>query len=219
MKNVASVIDHTLLMPDATSEQIKTLCAEAMDYGFASVCVSPCRVRLCASLLAGSGVMVCTVVGFPSGAATPACKAFEAAEAVRNGADEVDMVLNIGALKDREYDLVEADIRGVVEACGGKTVKVILETCLLTDEEKVRACLLARKAGAHFVKTSTGFSSGGATREDVRLLRATVGDTMRIKASGGIRSYQAAIAMLDAGADRLGCSSSISIVKTEEDYA
>lgn len=206
-------IDHTLLKADATKEQITKLCNEAKEHDFASVCVNTSYVPLCADLLKGSDVKVCCVVGFPLGAMDSASKAFEAKTAVNNGANEVDMVINIGALKDKDYDYVTKDIEAVVNASKPAIVKVIIETCLLTDEEKVEACKCAMKANAEFVKTSTGFSSAGATLQDVALMRKTVGTVCKVKAAGGIRSYEDAIKMIDAGADRLGCSAGIKIVE------
>lgn len=209
---LAKTIDHTLLKAVGTEVQVKELCAEAKANGFASVCVNPYFVPLCAKELAGSDVMVCTVIGFPLGANQSETKAFEAALAVKQGAHEVDMVINVGAMKSGDFTTVENDIRAVVKAAGKATVKVIIETCYLTDAEKVKACELAKAAGAHFVKTSTGFGTAGATVEDIKLMRATVGSALQVKASGGVRSYADAIAMLDAGADRIGASSGISIV-------
>ena len=209
-------IDHTLLKQDATEEQIDRLLSEAKDYDFASVCVNPCWVAHAKSgLAADTEVKVCTVVGFPLGATTSAVKAFETKEAIQNGADEIDMVINVGAIKSGNADLVESDIRAVVEASGDKLVKVIIETCLLTDEEKVLACQLAQKAGADFVKTSTGFSTGGATLPDVKLMRQTVGPEMGVKAAGGARSYADAVAFVEAGATRIGTSSGVAILKGE----
>ncbi|BDG46466.1 MULTISPECIES: deoxyribose-phosphate aldolase [Parageobacillus] len=211
--NMAKMIDHTLLKADTTKAQIVKLCEEAKQYGFASVCVNPTWVATAAELLKGTDVKVCTVIGFPLGANTPETKAFEAKNAIENGAAEVDMVINIGALKDGNDDLVERDIRAVVEAAKGKAlVKVIIETCLLTEEEKVRACQLAVKAGADYVKTSTGFSTGGATTEDVALMRKTVGPNIGVKASGGVRDIKSAMAMIEAGATRIGTSSGVAIV-------
>ena len=206
-------IDHTLLKADATKEQITKLCNEAKEHNFASVCVNTCYVPLCKELLKDSDVKVCCVVGFPLGAMDSASKAFEAKTAVSNGAGEVDMVINIGALKDKDYDYVTKDIEAVVNAAKPSIVKVIIETCLLTDEEKVEACKCAMKANAEFVKTSTGFSTSGATLQDVALMRKTVGTVCKVKAAGGIRSYEDAIKMIDAGADRLGCSAGIKIVE------
>ena len=208
-------IDHTLLKQDATVEQINRLLSEAKDYDFASVCVNPCWVAHAKSGLETTDVKVCTVVGFPLGATTSAVKSFETKEAIQNGADEIDMVINVGALKSGYVDLVESDIRAVVEASGDKLVKVIIETCLLTDEEKVLACQLAQKAGADFVKTSTGFSTGGATLPDVQLMRQTVGADMGVKAAGGARSYADAVAFVEAGATRIGTSSGVAILKGE----
>ena len=214
--SIAKCIDHTVLKPQTTEAAVRKLCAEAAQYGFASVCVNPCWVALCADLLKYSEVDVCTVIGFPLGANTSAVKAFEAAEAIRQGATEVDMVLNVGALKDGNADLVRADIAAVVEAARGKAlVKVILETCLLTDEEKRIACRLAKEAGADYVKTSTGFSTGGATEADIALMRAEVGPEMGVKASGGIRDYATAQAMIRAGASRIGASAGVQIVAEE----
>lgn len=205
-------IDHTILNPDATKNEVIKVIDEAKIYDFASVCLEPCWVTLAAERLADSEVKVCTVIGFPLGANTKTVKAFEAKEAVENGADEVDMVLNIGALKSGEYDLVLEDMKAVREAAKDAVVKVILETCLLTDEEKKKACALAKEAGMDFVKTSTGFSTAGATTEDVKLMREAVGDAMGVKASGGIRDRETAEAMIAAGASRIGASKSIAIV-------
>jgi deoxyribose-phosphate aldolase len=213
-KEVARMIDHTLLKAETTKEQIKVLCEEAKEYGFASVCVNPTWVKYAAELLQGSDVKVCTVIGFPLGANTPETKAFETKNAIENGATEVDMVINIGALKDGDDELVERDIKAVVEAAKGKALtKVIIETCLLTEEEKVRACELSVKAGADYVKTSTGFSTGGATVEDVALMRKTVGPNIGVKASGGVRNTEDAQKMIEAGATRIGASAGVSIVK------
>lgn len=205
-------IDHTILNPDATKDEVIKVIDEAKAYNFASVCLEPCWVTLAAERLADSEVKVCTVIGFPLGANTKTVKAFEAKEAVENGADEVDMVLNIGALKSGEYDLVLEDMKAVREAAKDAVVKVILETCLLTDEEKKKACALAKEAGMDFVKTSTGFSTAGATTDDVKLMREAVGDAMGVKASGGIRDRGTAEAMIAAGASRIGASKSIAIV-------
>ncbi len=210
--SIAKTIDHTILKAIATERQVRELCAEAKANGFASVCVNPCWVPLCAKELHGAKVLVCTVIGFPLGANATEIKAAEAELAVRQGADEVDMVINLGAAKAGDWKTVEEDIRQVVKAAGMAVVKVIIETCYLTDAEKVKSCEAAVKAGAHFVKTSTGFGTGGATADDVRLMRQTVGDRLKVKASGGIRSYHDAIQMLDAGADRLGASSGVVIV-------
>ena len=205
-------IDHTLLKPEATKEQITKLCEEARQYDFASVCVNTCYVPLAKQLLAGSDVKVCCVVGFPLGAMDTVSKAFEAKTAVENGAQEVDMVINIGALKDKDYDYVTKDIAAVVEASRPAIVKVIIEACLLTDEEKVEACKCSMNAKAEFVKTSTGFSTHGATPEDVALMKKTVGDVCKVKAAGGVRSYDDAMKMIEAGADRLGCSAGIKVM-------
>lgn len=210
--NLGKTIDHTALKAIVTEQQVRELCAEARANNFASVCVNPCWVNLCAKELSGTKVMVCTVVGFPLGANTSSIKAEEAALAVKQGAHEVDMVINLGAAKAGDWKHVEEDIRAVVKASGKATVKVIIETCYLTDAEKVKACEASEKAGAHFVKTSTGFGTGGATAEDIQLMKKTVGDRLKIKASGGIRSYHDAIKMLEAGADRIGASSSVTIV-------
>ncbi|HFU4054445.1 TPA: deoxyribose-phosphate aldolase [Streptococcus suis] len=209
-------IDHTILKPETSKEQVAQILAEAKEYDFASVCVNPTWVAYAAQELKDSDVKVCTVIGFPLGANTPALKAFETKDAIENGADEIDMVINIGALKDKNYDLVLEDIKAVVDASGDKLVKVIIETCLLTDEEKVKACELSKEAGADFVKTSTGFSTGGATVEDVALMRKTVGPDMGVKASGGARSYEDAIAFIEAGATRIGASSGVAIMKGEK---
>lgn len=221
-QNVAGLIDHTLLKADATKEQIKVLCEEAREYNFASVCVNPTWVKYAGELLHGSEVKVCTVIGFPLGASTPETKAFETKDAICNGAHEVDMVINIGALKDKDDELVERDIRAVVAAATGKALsKVIIETSLLTEEEKVRACELAVKAGTDFVKTSTGFSTGGATVEDVALMRKTVGSNIGVKASGGVRNTSDAEKIVEAGASRIGASAGVSIVKgltADSDY-
>ena len=206
-------IDHTLLKPEATKEQITKLCQEARQYDFASVCVNTCYVPLAKQLLAGSDVKVCCVVGFPLGAMDTVSKAFEAKTAVANGAQEVDMVINIGALKDKDYDYVTKDIAAVVEASKPAIVKVIIEACLLTDEEKVEACKCSMNAKAEFVKTSTGFSTHGATPEDVALMKKTVGNVCKVKAAGGVRSYDDAMKMIEAGADRLGCSAGIKVME------
>ncbi|CYV33887.1 TPA: deoxyribose-phosphate aldolase [Streptococcus suis] len=205
-------IDHTILKPETTQEQVEKILAEAKEYDFASVCVNPTWVTLAAESLKDSDVKVCTVIGFPLGANTPAVKAFETKDAISNGADEIDMVINIGALKTGNYDLVLEDIKAVVAASGDKLVKVIIEACLLTDDEKVKACQLSQEAGADYVKTSTGFSTGGATVADVALMRKTVGPDMGVKASGGARSYEDAIAFIEAGASRIGASSGVAIM-------
>ena len=213
---LAALIDHTMLKPDATREEIEQLCHEARQFCFASVCVNPNWVPLCASVLRGSGVKVCTVIGFPFGAHLPDVKAYEARRAVEQGADEVDMVINIGALKSKDYALVEQDMRGVAQAVGKNTVvKVILETALLSRDEKIMGSSLAKAAGADFVKTSTGFAGGGATVEDVRLMRETVGPEIGVKASGGIRTPEDVKKMVEAGATRIGASASVKIVRGE----
>ena len=211
--DLAKYFDHTLLKPDATEEQIRKLCSEAAYYGFASVCVNPDFVPLSRQLLEGSGVKVCTVIGFPLGANESKVKAYEAAYAVGEGADEVDMVINISAAKGHRYGEVEKDIRMVREAVPGATLKVILETCLLTDEEIVECCLAAKRAKADFVKTSTGFSKQGATVHAVELMRKTVGPEMGVKASGGVHTKEEALSMIEAGANRIGASASVSIMK------
>ena len=208
-------IDHTILKPNATSDQIIKLCEEAVANDFASVCINPCWIPTAKAALAGSDVKLCVVVGFPLGAMTTEAKVFETKDAIEKGAQEVDMVINVGALKSGNADLVESDIRAVVEASGDKLVKVIIEACLLTDEEKVQACQLAQKAGADFVKTSTGFSTGGATLPDVKLMRQTVGPDMGVKAAGGARSYADAVAFVEAGATRIGTSAGVAILKGE----
>ncbi|WP_425348918.1 deoxyribose-phosphate aldolase [Halalkalibacter urbisdiaboli] len=215
---IASYIDHTALKPETTKEQIITLCKEAKEYQFASVCVNPTWVKLAAELLSDQeAVKVCTVIGFPLGASSSEVKAFETKHAIDEGATEVDMVINIGALKDQNFELVEQDIRAVVEAAKGKALtKVIIETSLLTDNEKKHACELAVKAGADFVKTSTGFSTGGATVEDIRLMRKVVGPELGVKASGGVRDLKGAKEMIEAGATRIGASAGVSIVKGEQ---
>lgn len=216
MKNYNAMIDHTVLKADAKKEAITTLCKEAIEYHFASVCVNPTWVNYCAKQLKGSEVKVCTVIGFPLGANTSATKGFETSDAIKNGANEIDMVINVGAMKDGNYDLVQSDIEAVVKAANGILVKVILETCLLTKEEIKQACLLAKKAKADFVKTSTGFSSGGATVEDVALMKETVGDTMKVKASGGVRTYEDMVNVVNAGASRIGTSAGCKLVNQED---
>ena len=213
--NIAQMIDHTLLKPDATPQQIAQICAEAREYGFAAVCVNPVHVAQAVALLSGSATLVCSVAGFPLGATSTAVKVFETRQAIADGAREIDVVISIGHLKYGDNDHVLHDIRSVVEAAhtGGAICKVIIETALLTDEEKRRACLLAVEASADFVKTSTGFASGGATVEDVTLIRAVVGDRARIKAAGGIRTLADAHAMIAAGAARIGTSSGVAIVR------
>lgn len=213
MENINRLIDHTLLKPDAKQEEIEKLCAEAIKYHFMSVCVNPCNVNLCAKLLRGSDVKVCTVIGFPLGANISKTKIEETKYCLENGASEIDMVINIGRLKDKDYDYVENEIREIKNVCKDNILKVILETCLLSDEEIVKACQLSQNAGADFVKTSTGFSKGGATTHAVKLMRETVKDALGVKASGGIHSYEEALAMVEAGANRIGASSGIKIVE------
>lgn len=215
LSNLAGYIDHTLLKPEATVAEIDELCAEALRHRFASVCVNGVWVQRCAEILAGSGVLVCTVVGFPLGACAPEVKAYEARRAIEDGACEIDMVQNVGALKSGDDEFCRRDIAGVAEICHklGAKLKVILETCLLTDEEKVRACENAKRAGADFVKTSTGFNKGGATVEDVALMRRAVGPALGVKASGGVRDAETARRMIEAGATRIGASASVEIVR------
>ncbi|MBC2457489.1 deoxyribose-phosphate aldolase [Clostridium beijerinckii] len=211
--DIAKYIDHTILKPEATVEDVKKLCKEAKEYNFASVCVNGCYAKLVSTELMGTDVKTCVVVGFPLGAMTKEAKAFETNQAIENGATEIDMVINVGALKDKNYILLKEDIEAVVNAAKGKAlVKVIIETCLLSDEEKVKACEIAKEAKADFVKTSTGFSTGGATKEDIALMRKTVGPDLGVKASGGVRDFKAAMEMINAGASRVGASASISIV-------
>lgn len=207
------LIDHTLLKPDATKEEIRKLCSEAKENDFASVCVNPSWVRFCAEELKDSRVNVCTVIGFPLGATSTQSKVFESAMALADGADELDMVINIGKLKDKEYDFVRDEIKALKDVCGKHILKVIIETCLLTDEEKVKACELSKEAGADFVKTSTGFSKGGATVHDVALMRKTVGKEMGVKASGGVKNKDDMNAMVEAGATRIGTSHGLELVK------
>jgi deoxyribose-phosphate aldolase len=214
---LAGMIDHTLLKPEATKDQVTELCAEAKKYGFASVCINPSYVPLCAKLLRDTAVKVCTVIGFPLGATSTSSKAFEADQACRDGARELDMVINVGMLKSGMYEYVENDIFAVV-ATGrryGALVKVILETGLLSDEEKIKGCMLAKRSGADFVKTSTGFAKGGATVGDIALMRKVVGSAMGVKASGGVRTREDALAMVASGADRIGASASVKIISTE----
>lgn len=211
---LSKFIDHTVLKAETSEKAVEKVCKEALEYKFASVCINPCNVKLASKLLEGSEVKVCTVIGFPLGANTSKVKAFETEDAIANGAHEVDMVINIGKLKDKDYDYVREDIKAVVNAAKGKALtKVIIETCLLTDEEKVKACELAKEAGADFVKTSTGFSTGGATPADIKLMRETVGPDMGVKASGGVRNIDDAEAVIKNGATRIGASSSIDIVE------
>ncbi len=217
--SMGHMIDHTLLKPDATQDEIARLCYEASKFEFASVCVNPSHVKLCTDLLKGSQVLICTVVGFPLGATSTESKVFEAQKAIHDGATEVDMVINVGALKSRDYESVERDVASVANAChaGGAILKVIIEAALLTDEEKVAACQIAKVAGADFVKTSTGFGPGGATAEDVALMRRVVGPKMGVKAAGGIRTYDDARRMIAAGASRIGASASVKIIQGAEE--
>ena len=214
---INKLIDHTLLKADATDAEVTQVLAEALKYDFASVCIQPCHVSYAAQYLKGSDVKVCTVIGFPLGANTSAVKAFETADAIQNGADEIDMVINIGALKDGQDETVLNDIVAVVQAAQDKTVKVILETCLLSEEEIVKACQLCMQAKADFVKTSTGFSTGGATIENVRIMKAAIDDTMQVKAAGGIRTYEDLLKMVEAGASRIGTSAGCSIMQKKGD--
>jgi deoxyribose-phosphate aldolase len=212
-QQLASMIDHSLLRPNATLEELKRVCREAVEYRFKDICINPIFVAHAVKMLKGSEVLVCSVVGFPFGTHSPSAKTFETEEVIRLGAREVDMVIRVGALKDERNQDVVTDIRTVVDAARGCPVKVILETCYLTEEEKVRACRLVMEAGAAFVKTSTGFASGGATIEDVRLMRNTVGKDFGVKAAGGIKTLEDALKMIEAGANRLGMSSSVAIMK------
>lgn len=211
--NYNKMIDHTVLKADTPLETIKRICDEAMEYGFASVCINPCHVAYCADYLKDSDVNVCTVIGFPLGANTSAVKAFETKDAIANGADEIDMVMNIGALKDKNYDLVRDDVKVVVEAANGTLVKVILETCLLTEDEIKKACELCVEAKADYVKTSTGFSTRGATIEDVRIMKEAVHGKAKVKAAGGVRTPEDMVKIVAAGADRIGTSAGCSLVK------
>lgn len=209
------MIDHTLLKPEATAQDVKKLCGEAKEYGFASVCVNPCHIALAALELKGSGITPCSVVGFPLGAGLGESKEYEAQRLIDLGAKELDMVINIGSAKAGDWNAVQRDIEAVVETAKGRAlVKVIIETCLLTNDEKIKACKAAQKAGAGFVKTSTGFSNGGAAAQDVQLMRRTVGEAMGVKASGGIRDLKTALIMVKAGATRLGTSAGVEIAKT-----
>ena len=211
--NYNKMIDHTVLKADTPLETVKRICDEAMEYGFASVCINPCHVAYCADYLKDSDVNVCTVIGFPLGANTSAVKAFETKDAIANGADEIDMVMNIGALKDKNYDLVRDDVKAVVEAANGTLVKVILETCLLTEDEIKKACELCVEAKADCVKTSTGFSTRGATIEDVRIMKEAVHGKAKVKAAGGVRTPEDMVKIVAAGADRIGTSAGCSLVK------
>jgi len=213
--DLAGLIDHTILKPDATADQVRRVCEEAIAQRFFSVCVNPVFVPLVARALAGHPVATCSVIGFPFGATATASKVFEAAWAVGEGAGEIDMVIHVGALKAGEHDAVRADIAAVKRACDTALLKVIIETCLLTDEEKRIACRLSQEAGADYVKTSTGFGGGGATAADVALMRAVVGDALGVKASGGVRDYKTALAMVQAGASRIGASASVAIVTAQ----
>lgn len=206
--------DHTILKANATEKEIINLCEEAKKYNFASVCVNPCFIKTCVDVLKGSDVDVCTVVGFPLGSMTTQSKLFETEDALKNGATEIDMVINIGKLKDKQYDYVKNEIEVLKKACGDKILKVIIETCLLTDDEKIKACELSKEAGADFVKTSTGMSTVGATKEDIMLMRKTVGKDLGVKASGGIRDLVSANIMIEAGANRIGCSSTVNIMES-----
>lgn len=215
--NLAKYIDHTVLKADTPRDAVLKVCKEARDNGFFSVCVNPYYVPLVKSELNGTDVKVCSVIGFPLGANTSVIKALEAKQSIADGADEIDMVINVSALKNGDLDVVESDIRGVAEVCAGKALlKVIIETCLLDDDEKIIACELSVKAGADFVKTSTGFSTGGATVEDIRLMRRTVGPDIGVKASGGVRDRATALALVEAGATRIGASASVAIVTGEQ---
>ncbi len=209
--------DHTILKANATEKEIMNLCEEAKKYNFASVCVNPCFVKTCVEFLSESDIDVCTVVGFPLGSMTTQSKLFETEDAIKNGATEIDMVINIGKLKDKQYDYVKNEIEVLKKACGDKILKVIIETCLLTDDEKIKACELSKEAGADFVKTSTGMSIGGATEEDIVLMRKTVGKDLGVKASGGIRDLISANKMIEAGANRIGCSNTVNIMKSYND--
>ncbi|OAT87881.1 deoxyribose-phosphate aldolase [Candidatus Arthromitus sp. SFB-turkey] len=208
--------DHTILKADATEKEIINLCEEAKKYNFASVCVNPCYVKKCVEILKETDVDVCTVVGFPLGSMSTESKLFETEQALKDNADEIDMVINIGKLKDKDYDYVKNEINLLKKACGNKILKVIIETCLLTDEEKIKACELSKEAGADFVKTSTGMSKAGAKKEDIILMKKVVGNDLGVKASGGIKDLNSAKIMIDAGATRIGCSSTVNIM---EDYA
>ena len=211
--NYNKMIDHTVLKADTPLETVKRICDEAMEYGFASVCINPCHVAYCADYLKDSDVNVCTVIGFPLGANTSAVKAFETKDAIANGAAEIDMVMNIGALKDKNYDLVRDDVKAVTEAANGTLVKVILETCLLTEDEIKKACELCVEAKADYVKTSTGFSTRGATIEDVRIMKEAVHGKAKVKAAGGVRTPEDMVKIVAAGADRIGTSAGCSLVK------
>ncbi|MFB6355435.1 MAG: deoxyribose-phosphate aldolase [bacterium] len=215
-QEVGEYIDHTLLNPDATREDLVTLCEEAKEHNFASVCINPSWVSLCDELLQGTNVKVCTVIGFPLGATTTATKVQEAKEAIANGADEVDMVMNVGALKEGDYDYVRNDVAAVKEAVGNRVLKVILETGMLSDRQKAKACKLCKEAGADYVKTSTGFGPGGAKMNDIALMRRVVGGDVGVKASGGVHNFEEALDMISAGANRIGASAGIAIVSGDE---
>ena len=218
---VNKFIDHTILKAVATKYDVKKICDEAIKYDFKSVCINPANVAYAKELLEDSDVLVCTVIGFPLGANTKEIKALETLDAIKNGADEIDMVINVGKAKEHDYDYIEEEIKLVVASAAGKTVKVIIETCYLTDEEKVECCLAAKRANATFVKTSTGFGTGGATKEDIALMRATVGEEMGVKASGGVRSLEDLEQMVEAGASRIGASSGVAIMEnsiSKSDY-
>ena len=218
MQNINRLIDHTILKPEASIDDIRKLCIEAKEYNFYSVCVNSAYVNVAYNFLLHSDVKVCSVVGFPLGAMIKEAKAYEAKFAVDSGAEEIDMVINIGLLKSGKIDLFERDIKKVREACKASVLKVIIETCLLDDKEKILACKIAKEYGADFVKTSTGFSTGGATEHDIELMRKTVGDKIGVKASGGIKTYEDAVKMINAGANRLGTSSGIAIMKSAKEY-
>lgn len=215
MNNINKLIDHTLLKAFATKDDIKAICDEAIKYDFKSVCVNPANVKLASELLKDSDVLVCTVIGFPLGANTIETKIFETVDSIINGADEIDMVINVGKAKEHDYDYIEEEIAAVVKASEGKTVKVIIETCYLTDEEKKEVCIRATNAKATFVKTSTGFGTGGATAEDVKLMKSSISEDMFVKASGGVRNYDDLKAMVDAGASRIGASSGVAIMNNK----
>ncbi len=215
-EQLAKYFDHTILKPDATDQEVEQVCKEALEHGFFSVCVNPVHVKIVKEYLAESNIKVCSVIGFPLGANTSEIKALETKTAIIDGADEIDMVINIGALKEDDIEKVEADIRAVVQAAKENTVKVIIETCFLTRKEKINACKIAQKAGAHFVKTSTGFSGGGATVNDVELIKETVNDKMQIKASGGIKTLEDVLKLIEAGADRIGASAGVAIIQRSQ---
>lgn len=206
--------DHTILKADATEKEILNLCDEAKKYNFASVCINPCYIKTCVEKLKGTDIDICTVVGFPLGSMTTEAKLFETEQALKDGATEIDMVINIGKLKDKNYDYIKNEISSLKKVCGDKVLKVIIETCLLTDNEKIKACELSKEAGADFVKTSTGMSKGGATKEDVALMRKVVGEKLGVKASGGIKDLNTANSMIEAGASRIGCSATVSIIES-----